>query len=249
MQDARENQLAPCIAHGDYVLVEGLQSDHAQAKENILARQRLLIEELNNNPVLAKAIMELDGIEKFFVKAQFPGDSEKKYFGTLYFYELYFNDIDNIWLICQACNHQKSNEDVYKWFKDQWLYGEEFLNYLASKQKKDTGILEKTKDKQGLATVAIEWFWERHAHYMSNTQRLFQDIITPIQILNIKVDRVIGERSAHRAERLQASLGLKVELMSTIAGAKGLGMPKGDSESEHESSDEEDYLLTLRSSL
>lgn len=245
VQDAGGNQLAPCIAHGDYVLVEALQSDHAQAKENILTRQISLVEELNNNPVLAEAVMKLDGIEKFFIKTKFPGDSEEKYYGTLYFYELYFNDIDNIWLICQACNHQKSNENVYEWFKDQWLYGQEFLDYLACEQKEDTGILEKSKDKQGLATVAIKWFWKRHGHYMSNTQLLFKDIITPIQILNIKADRVISEGSMKRAERLRESLGLKMDILAEVAQAKGLDMPRPDSESEHETSDEENYLTEL----
>lgn len=37
-------ELIPCIAHGDYVKVEALQSDHLQAKEEIQKRQIALVE-------------------------------------------------------------------------------------------------------------------------------------------------------------------------------------------------------------
>jgi len=182
--------------------------------------------------------MSLDGINKFFVKI---GD---KYYGTLYFYELYFNDIDNLWLICGACNLHKSDVESLSWFKDQWLYGDEFLNYVG--RLRDIGILTKTQNKQGLAEVAIQWYWDRHANYASISKCLMQDVVTPIQILNQRVDRVVGlVRSGADERRLQrhiASLHFRMALLSEVAAMKGIDMPPADSESPHSSSDEEHYI-------
>lgn len=230
--------LVPCIAHGDYVSVESLQTDHVQAKEEIQKRQQELIVRLNNDIGFSNFVMSLEGIDKFFVKV---GD---KYYGTLYFYELYFNDIDNLWLICGACNLHKTNEESVAWFKDQWLYGDEFLNYVG--RLRDIGILTKTQNKQGLAEVAIQWYWDRHANYASISKRLMQDVVTPVQILNQRVDRVIGLVRAgadeRRLHRHMASLDFRVALLSEVANMKGIDMPRAASESPHLSSDEESYI-------
>lgn len=235
--------LVPCIAHGDYVNVESLQTDHAQAKEEIQKRQQAIVARLNNDIRFANFVMSLEGIDKFFVKV---GD---KYYGTLYFYELYFNDIDNLWLICGACNLHKSNQESLAWFKDQWLYGDEFLDYVG--RLSDTGILTKAQNKQGLAEVAIQWYWNRHANYASISKRLMQDVVKPVQILNQRVDRVVGLVRAgedeRRLHRHMASLDFRVALLSAVANMKGIDMPRAASESPHPSSDEEGYMRVTTS--
>lgn len=239
VKGAQGKELIPCIAHGDYVCVEALQADHMQAKAEILKRQETLIKTLNENSALAEFIMKEPGMEKFFIKA-----SDEKYYGTLFFYELYFNDIDNIWLICQACNLHKSDADTLMWLKEQWLYGPEFLEYLAREKEKEKthskGILEKVGNQKGLAQVAIDWFWDRHANYISIQKTLLEEISVPIQILGQKIERVIGEGSIKRAERLNASLALKMRLMAAILEAK-IDMRRHGSESEHSSSNEDTY--------
>ena len=84
VKDGAGNALAPCIVHGDYVKVESLESDHIQAKANILQRQKGLVEKLNQDPPFAEFILREPGMNKFFIKHKY---------GTLFFYELYFNDI------------------------------------------------------------------------------------------------------------------------------------------------------------
>jgi hypothetical protein len=233
--------LVPCIAHGDYVDVESLQVDHAQAKEDIQQRQQVLVALLNDDPEFARFVMQLDGMNKFFVKV------DEIYYGTVFFYDLYFNDIDNLWLICGACNLHKSNEDAVSWFRDQWLYGDEFINYIG--RLKDPIILAKTENKQGLAEVAIQWYWDRHANYASISKRLMEDVVTPIQILNQRVDRVVGlVRAGSNERRLQrhmASLDFRIALLSEIAHIKGIDMPRADSESPHSSSDEGNYFHAI----
>jgi len=110
--------------------------------------------------------------------------------------------------------------------QEQWLYGKEFIEYLSRETIADGPILKKVGEKQGLAQVIIKWFWKRHTSYISIVKELKQKVMTPMQVLNIKVDRIIGEGSLKRAERLQASLDLKLGLLTEIAGAPGLGMPK-----------------------
>lgn len=225
----------PCIAHGDYVKVESLAADHLEAKEKIITRQKTLVNKLNEDSDFAEFLLQQPGMNKFFVKF------DNSYYGTLLFYELYFNDIDNIWLICDACNLQKSNQETLDWLGNQWLYGQEFLDYLAKLQIQEQGILTKSQDKKGLAKVAIEWFWKRHANYVSSAKRLYQNVVVPIQILNIKVDHVAGSGNQARTERLQTSLMTQILLAEGMLQAK-IGMPKGQHESPHSSSNDEHRL-------
>lgn len=235
--------LVPCMAHGDYVCVESLQADHLQAKFDIKLRQEALVAQLNSEPAFAAYVMALPGIDKFFVY------HEEKYYGTLFFYELYFNDIDNIWLICQTCNHGKQDEDVLSWFSNQWLYGQEFLDYLG-KLDQSSILLARTNDQRGLAQVAIEWYWNRHAIYTCTAKKILEDITTPLHILNRKVDRVIGlAHQSSRAERLQTSLDAKLSLVSALINAPGLGMPRGTDELRHDSSDSDEYLQQIAGNI
>jgi hypothetical protein len=246
IEDASGSTLAPCIGCGDYVKVASLAADHLQAKSNIIQRQKELVEKLNEDQDFADFLLQQPGMSKFFVKVQ--ESSGDVYYGTLFFYEIYFNDIDNIWLICQACNSQKSDDDALEWFKKQWLYGPGFLDYLGKcRGKKDSEvILLKVRNREGLAKVAIDWFWDRHANYISIAQRLQENIITPIEILNKKVDHVIGLENRIRAERLEASLDARMLLTESIAAASGLGMPKRTDESSHSSSDDASRITPMK---
>jgi hypothetical protein len=226
VKDVDGSVLVPCLVHGDFVKVESLQADHLQAKEKILARQQDLITLLNTNKDAEDTVMGLEGINKFFVKVQMGHDKKPKIYGTLFFYELYFNDIDNLWLICQACNLHKSNQDTFTWFKKQWLYGKNFLNYLMKEGIKDEGILVKVGDKQGLAEVAIKWFWSRHATFISNARDFFITIIKPIKILNYEIDAALMSEEEQIASQLQESFLLRHNLMREITNMEGIDMPE-----------------------
>jgi hypothetical protein len=234
--DAARNQLAPCLAHGDYVKVQSLALDHATAWSEILKRQEGFVAKLNTDHAFAAFIMAQPGMDKFFVKI------DDIYYGTVFFYELYFNDIDNLWLICQACNTDKRDGDVLAWLENQWLYGKEFLEYVATVGINKAGFQDKLQTKEGLAQAIIIWFWKRHATYLSTVKSLQENIVVPVQILNIKVDHVYGSGNLKRAERLQASIDFRVKLLSKIAQMTGLKMPRPGNESPSISSDEEQWL-------
>lgn len=232
VEGSRGESLVPCLAHGDYVQVESLEADHVHAKSDIIARQMSLVNKLNTEPDFAEFVMKLDGINKFFVHI---GGT---YYGTLYFYELYFNDIDNIWLICGACNKHKSDKDPIAWFENQWPYGKEFFDYL-SENVSDRGLLKKLETGEGLAQAAIAWFWSKQALYVSTSKIILNDIETPIKILGRKIGHIAGSGKLVRAERLQASLDGRMEMLLAVMRAP-IGMARNsDDESFHSSSDEE----------
>lgn len=216
VQDEEGKWLAPCLVHGDYVYVEALQSDHAAAKDGIIERQKKLIELLNNDEQLANIVLKQPGMNKFFVKTRLGNDKTDKIYGTYFFYEIYFNDIDNIWLICQACNLHKSDENFITWLKDKWLYGQEFFEYVVKESRKDKNILQQLKDKRGLAQVAIDWFWDRHGTYVSICKNFYEDVKIPITILNRQLDVCIGEGRYKEAEVREAYLNFRINLMQQI---------------------------------
>jgi hypothetical protein len=238
IENPDKEYLAPCLAHGDFVLVGSLEADHAQAKKVIMDRQDAFVKRLNEDQQFANDIMKLKGIEKFFKKVG------NRYYGTLFFYEVYFNALDNIWLICDACNAKKRDADAKVWLKDKWLYGPEFLKDL-DQNPKDLAIIQKTKSGEGLAQAAINWFWEKHARYISVAKELAKDIVFEIQAQNKKVEKLKMAGKLERTERKAAGLKAKMELLKKIVKAH-IGMPPTSSETGN-SSDEDDNL-TLSSS-
>jgi hypothetical protein len=231
--------LVPCLAHGDFVRVESLQADHIEAKQQILKRQRSLVSRMNSDKRFAKLIKSLSGMDKFFIKAIIGNDKKAKWYGTLYYYTLYFNDIDNLWLICQACNLKKSNEKVFTWFQRQWPYGKDFLNYLQKLSaqrsqnnklsKFDMGIIQRVgKDQAGLASAAMKWFWKHHASYISNAKTFFEEVVNPIKILDRAIDELCMSSDAadvEVAEELQAGRKLIGKLAAASTNTERLLMP------------------------
>jgi hypothetical protein len=97
--DKQGNAFVICPSHGDITKVEALQTDHADSASSIQQRQCEMVTELNNNLSIAKSFIEQFKLEDLFIEVN------GKYQGTLYFYERYYNDIDNLWNICQTRDH------------------------------------------------------------------------------------------------------------------------------------------------
>ena len=144
--------------------------------------------------------MKLKDADKFFAKIN------DKYYGTLFFYELYYNDVNNLWLICSACNNAKSDKDVLEWLKEQPFYGQEFLDHIGTVA--NDGVLIKTEDGRGLAQAATEWFFsEKHGVYAKLQTEFEQRIAAPFNEMNIKLGKVIekekNEREKQKSNRAQ----------------------------------------------
>jgi hypothetical protein len=212
------------------VAVEGLHADHLLAKKEIFKRQFTLIKRLNKEPELAKSLLKNPGMGNFFKKV------DGIYYGALYFYELYFNNINNIWLICSACNSKKSDEDAIDWLKNQWGFGEEFFEYLEYQNKVNENIGHISETKLGLAQIAIDWYWCRHGNYMLMSKKLLESIVFPLNSLNRQVDK-IGQNNSSAGWHLYA----QTEFTKATAQMKGLTSPPAEDEDIDSSTDTEDW--------
>jgi hypothetical protein len=154
--NARNEVIAPCFVSGEYVIVKSLEADHAQSKEDIFKRQLALIAKMNEDKDFADRLMKVPNASNLFIDTSPPNGHYK---GSQFFYELYYNDINNIWLICHHCNNTKNAKEFISWIEKQWMYGKAFIDFLNDEKVHDSAILLKVgDDKKGLAETAIKWF-------------------------------------------------------------------------------------------
>lgn len=240
IQDTHGNKLTPCFIHGDYVNITHI--DHFESVKVIQERQRAFLDKMNKEPGFGEFVLSLDGMDKFFVLVG------GEYMGTLLFYTVYFNAIDNLWLSCEACNCRKSACDPLEYLRKQPLYGEDFIKQLG--EVKREGILTKTKAGEGLATVAIRYFWERHAHRTLTTKAVLSKVLHPLQRQAEEVDNCEAraketgrDKDSMRAKRKAVDLKCSEILMEAFLGeTKRVKCPKGNEESPTKSDDEKNYV-------
>lgn len=197
-----------CMAHGDMVQIEALQADHADSADAILARQEILVEKLNENREFAEQVMAQPDSEKFFALIN------GKYQGTQYFYERYYNDINNIWLICQACNLHKTNKDPKDWFLQNKMFGEAFLKYIDDLGGlKGEGLILKVGDNhKGLAETAISWFQEKQADFLKNKKLLYRDVIFDIENIILQAAHEVSKGCTEKSKVHFAQAQFKIAI-------------------------------------
>jgi 5-methylcytosine-specific restriction endonuclease McrA len=247
LKDAREKILVLCFPHGDFIPITDMDADHLHPKADFRKRQIALIEFLNKNPEFAEKFMETPGMDDFFKLVTL--DGQKKYLGTLYFYEKYFNDINNLWLLCHSCNLEKSNKETLEWLKGQPMFGEDFDAYIQDKLgKKQYGILIQSKEGEGLAILARQWYLERHKEYINNEMQTQDGIIFQLKKQNIRVDDLIGiaikdEKEMNRAERYKTEQITRILLTSAVATMPGLRLQPSAEEKAHTSSESDGHIV------
>ncbi len=113
-----------CMVHAAFVRKSGVDVDHAIAHSYISKNQIALLKFLNKNKKFADALLVLSEISDFFQRDATDGRIK----GTGYFYKICYNDTENLWLLCHACNIHKSDGDSLEWFRKQKPYfGESFI--------------------------------------------------------------------------------------------------------------------------
>jgi hypothetical protein len=150
IENSQSEKYVPCFTHGDFVRIKSLDADHATDKDSILRKQVNLINEINENDATKKLALNLDRDKKFFIEMN---NGQIK--GSKLYYEIYINCVDNLWLICHECNNTKRNQDFLTWLGNNWLFGEEFLEYINQIGNQNSGFID-TSDNIGLAKRAIE---------------------------------------------------------------------------------------------
>jgi 5-methylcytosine-specific restriction endonuclease McrA len=185
-------KLLPCFAHGNYVSVENLELDHLFPKDKILERQKSFIALLNEDKELGREISSLPGMNKFI----YYDEENKKFYGTLFFYKFYFNDIDNLWLICHDCNKNKSDLEPLKWLDENPFFGKKFKDALFKFKLSNPEEYKLISEGNRIASFAAKWFWENHANYVTISRQFIEDVTVPTEILNHYIDKIEDQEKA-----------------------------------------------------
>lgn len=115
-----------CMVHGEFTCHAGVDIEHTVPYAKMRSKQAGLLSFLNAHPEFADPFLQTTGIENYFRR-----DIDSKIKGTGYFFKLCYNDIDNLILLCHACNIQKSDRDPLTWFEAQDIdFGKSFIEAL-----------------------------------------------------------------------------------------------------------------------
>lgn len=125
-----------CMSHGDYTLQSGTDIDHATPFAVMRVRQEKLLDFLNSKDINLEFLngflhcteqnKSLDTISDYFQCDA----KDKKIKGTWYFHKLCYNDIENLTLMCHACNICKNSTDLITWLAhddQEPFFGKAFL--------------------------------------------------------------------------------------------------------------------------
>jgi hypothetical protein len=240
LEDKNGNKYVICPAHGEVVKVESLQTDHVDSASAILQKQCTMVEELNNNNDLASIFIKRFGYEDLFVKVK------DEYQGTLYFYEKYYNDIQNLWNICQVCNLHKNDEDPLEWFSNSNMFGEAFIDHLSKLEVDNEGFV-KSAGGLGLAEIAISWYRDKYKDSIETTKTLYRNVIFNIQENLQKAAQSVTSGNDVVAAAYNAQAGLMTSLTTLVAntnfGVTAEGTMSVSSNNSQSTSDEDKELL------
>jgi hypothetical protein len=147
-----------CVGDGDVGKTEVFDIDHTHAFSDIERKQKGLLTYLNNpaNADFAEGFLSARDINLYFGRDPGSKNSPKSIKGARRFYKLCYNDIDNLLLLCHACNLRKSAKDSLEWFKQQEPFlGKAFVNAVNKAGGLHDGIIVKKVMNPGDATRLI----------------------------------------------------------------------------------------------
>lgn len=110
-----------CSGHGEFALGSGTDIDHVFSYSKIRERQVELLKFLNSDLDFANIFIKEPGIDNFFDITA--GTVQ----ATRYFFKQCYNAIDNLMLLCHACNVKKSGADPLPSFEEKIFFGPEFI--------------------------------------------------------------------------------------------------------------------------
>lgn len=186
-----------CIVHGGFVLRPGMDAEHASSFELLRKRQQRLINYLNNpiNKDFADAFLKEPGMAEMFRRDPEDGNKIK---GTAYFYKICYNNDSNMWLLCHACNMEKSAKDFKDWAIAQKRLGPDFVAALEARGVLQEGLLfDKVAVKndamdtaldmggetvrvssdpgQGLGEFIRDWYMAQHAREFASHREFYAE--------------------------------------------------------------------------
>lgn len=217
------------FADADFYMLGDLQADHLQPSDNIIARQKECVQAMNIDPIFAKEILQHPSSNDFFIYDK----DDDLYFGTKYFYLLYHNCIDNLWLISTAANtgFGKGNSDPVEWLKMHPRFGDSFMHTIGGENSiQQSQILYETMNGEILAHAAKAWFAKAYRHEIVSNQFIRTEVVARSKA---RLSSVFSEPSSHHRKKLQLSYMANLSLTKCLFMA--FSSTENDSQSSHPS--------------
>lgn len=223
-------------ADGDFYDTGNLHADHLQPADSILFRQLEMIMAMNIDQLFKQKMMAHPESGNFFKEAN------GTVFGTQYFFLVYFNCIDNLWLISASANtgiSGKNNQDPIEWLASHDYFGKDFFNAHAAPLNKDKILYEIIPTNLGKPLILAEaskiWFKKQYAKSMSASNYIGNQITGPLQ----EKAKDLFERGANRDDDRIAFM-VRVKLAEMI-----LDLSSKSSHSEKDSNPELENTMRL----
>ena len=139
-----------CVADGEVERVNMMDVDHTVPFKYIYTKQEALLDYLNdpNNIDFTEGFLKATATinsKTISISDYFGRNSANNTVqGTKRFFRLCYNDIDNLLLICHACNIQKGASDSLEWFRKQEPFlGDRFVKAINEAGGLHDGIIVK----------------------------------------------------------------------------------------------------------
>jgi len=183
-----------CICHGDFCLPSAVDIEHATPFADFRNNQQRLLDYLNksSNELFTDYFLTLHRVSDYFRR-----DTDDAVKATGYFYKLCYNSIDNLYLLCHACNLRKSDKPPLDWFAEETDYfGQGFVNAVNALGGLHSGLLfhriHQVSDKmptltfldgsmaktpqqsQGLGSFVREWFFSNYHGVFEENKAIYR---------------------------------------------------------------------------
>jgi len=243
-----------CVADGEVERVNMMDTDHTVPFKYIYAKQEALLNYLNdpNNEDFTEGFLrakvtidsKITSISDYFGRN--PLNNEVQ--GTRRFFKLCYNDIDNLLLICHACNIQKGASDSLEWFRKQELFlGERFVKAVNEAGGLYDGIIVKKVCKatydpsdivkigefdcrlhdgegKGLGEFVNDWFENENPGYSKGVVGAYSNIwlqlkeIWELQLKAKAADDKVGKKAQLTANKLTDMLDAQMKAVEKYYG-------------------------------
>lgn len=243
--DSSEKNPREALSYADAGFYElgDLQADHLQPSEQIISRQKEMIDAMNMDPLFKAAMLAHPANDGYFI------EKDSLIYGTKWFYLAYHNTKGNSWFMNPAANtgSGKGNQDALEWLESHPRFKEGFFNSDNIKGKNTINtsqILYTTYTGKMLAETARGWFRKKFKNEIFAAGCIREDILRPTKE---RLEKMAQEDESdlamrHLHKKKQVTEMVRLSLAKILLGHDNESTtPSGDSGSERGSTSIESH--------
>ncbi|MFY7697594.1 MAG: hypothetical protein ACOVQX_02080 [Legionella sp.] len=221
-----------CLVHEGFVQLSASDMDHTVSFKDITERQTRFLKMLNivGNQTFSDEFLQQPGINRLFGR---PASAPFEVQGSREFYTICYNNLSNLWLICHACNIEKSDGGLLEWFMQHKSFGSGFIAQLERDGGLHRGIIfsmvggerigrfplgeqemlvDIYRDGIGIGRYAWDWYlknnhviYEQHKVFQNKIYAPFQEALESIRTLPLDEGGVRLKRIKRRLDDAQTA--------------------------------------------